>query len=57
VLIVHDRADKITWFRHSAELAKLASNVRLHEAHKLGHIAVLADEACMAQIVEFAGQA
>jgi alpha-beta hydrolase superfamily lysophospholipase len=54
VLIVHDRADKITSFRHSAELAKLASNVRLHEAHKLGHIAVLADEACMAQIVKFA---
>jgi alpha-beta hydrolase superfamily lysophospholipase len=54
VLIVHDRADKITAFRNSAELAKLASNVRLHEAHKLGHIAVLADEACMAQIVEFA---
>jgi pimeloyl-ACP methyl ester carboxylesterase len=54
VLIVHDRADKITSFRHSAELAKLASNVRLHEANKLGHIAVLADEACMAQIVEFA---
>jgi pimeloyl-ACP methyl ester carboxylesterase len=56
LLIVHDRADKITSFRHSAELDKLASNVRMHEAHKLGHIAVLADEACMAQIVEFAGK-
>ena len=53
-LIVHDRADKITSHRHSATLASKASNVRLHEAERLGHIAVLADDACMAQIVRFA---
>ncbi len=57
VLIVHDKGDKITSFRNSAELAQKASNVRLHEARKLGHIAVLADEACMAKIVEFAATA
>ncbi len=54
VLIVHDRSDKITSFRNSAELAQKASNVRLHEAHKLGHIAVLADEASMNEVVAFA---
>jgi alpha-beta hydrolase superfamily lysophospholipase len=54
VLIVHDRADKITAFKHSARLSELASNVRLHEAQKVGHISVLADEACMQKIIHFA---
>ncbi|NJS37055.1 MAG: hypothetical protein HC765_12650 [Brachymonas sp.] len=53
-LILHDRADKITAFRHSAALASKARNVRLHEAQRLGHIAVLADESCMQQIIRLA---
>jgi pimeloyl-ACP methyl ester carboxylesterase len=52
-LIVHDRADKITSHRHSLALASKASNVRLHAVERLGHIAVLADVACMEQIVRF----
>jgi alpha-beta hydrolase superfamily lysophospholipase len=53
-LVVHDPADKITAFRHSAALASQAKNVRVHEARQLGHIAVLADAACMEQIIQFA---
>jgi pimeloyl-ACP methyl ester carboxylesterase len=53
VLIVHDRADKITAFKNCAELAQAAKNVRLQEAHKLGHISVLADEACAVDILSF----
>jgi pimeloyl-ACP methyl ester carboxylesterase len=56
VLIVHDRADKITAFKHSGELAKLASNVSIFEARGLGHIAVLADQACAKAIVRFADE-
>jgi alpha-beta hydrolase superfamily lysophospholipase len=55
VLILHDPADKVTAFKHSASLAKLASNVTLLEAKSLGHIAILADENCVEQILEFAG--
>jgi alpha-beta hydrolase superfamily lysophospholipase len=54
VLIVHDRADKITAFKHSARLSELASNVQLHEAQKVGHISVLADAASMQHVLSFA---
>jgi alpha-beta hydrolase superfamily lysophospholipase len=54
VLIVHDPADKVTAFKHSASLAKLASHVTLHEAKALGHIAILADESCMQTVLAFA---
>ncbi|MBS7807386.1 alpha/beta fold hydrolase [Variovorax sp. PCZ-1] len=53
-MILHDAADKITDFKHSEMLSELAGNVRLHQANRLGHIAVLADEVCMDQIVAFA---
>ena len=53
VLIVHDQADKITAFKHSAKLAQLGSNVTLHEARKLGHIAILADEQCAQAVMDF----
>ncbi len=52
-LILHDKADNITSYRHSAEMAARASNVRLHTAEGLGHIGVLADAACIAQVVDF----
>ncbi len=52
-LIVHDRADMITNYRHSAELAKLSPHIQLHTARKLGHIAVLADEACADVVMDF----
>jgi pimeloyl-ACP methyl ester carboxylesterase len=45
VLIVHDTADKITAFKHSAQMAELGKNITLYEAKKLGHIAVLAASA------------
>jgi pimeloyl-ACP methyl ester carboxylesterase len=54
VLIVHDKADKITAFKHSASMAEQGSNITLHQAHKLGHIAILADEACANAVVQFA---
>jgi alpha-beta hydrolase superfamily lysophospholipase len=53
VLIVHDRADKVTAFKHSASLANLASHVTLHEAKALGHIAILANENCMQEVLNF----
>jgi pimeloyl-ACP methyl ester carboxylesterase len=53
VLVLHDRSDKITAFKHSVALALKASNVRLHEAQKLGHIGILADAQCMQEIVQF----
>jgi pimeloyl-ACP methyl ester carboxylesterase len=53
LLIVHDKADKITAFKHSATLAKLAKHITLFEAHKLGHIALLADESCMQAVMSF----
>ncbi len=52
-LILHDKADSITSYRHSAEMAKLASNVRLHTTEGVGHIGVLANEACIAQVMDF----
>jgi pimeloyl-ACP methyl ester carboxylesterase len=54
-LIVHDAADQITAFKNSVRLSELASTVRLREAKKLGHIAVLADDACMNEVMAFAG--
>jgi pimeloyl-ACP methyl ester carboxylesterase len=53
VLVVHDRADKITAFKHSAELATLGKNVTLHEVRKLGHIEILADENCTHAVLDF----
>jgi pimeloyl-ACP methyl ester carboxylesterase len=54
VLIVHDAADPITDFKHSAAMAKLGSHIRLHKARKLGHIAILADETCAKAVIDFA---
>jgi hypothetical protein len=54
VLIVHDTSDKITAFKHSAQMAQLGKNITLYEAQKLGHIAVLADEACANTMMDFA---
>lgn len=53
VLIVHDKADKITDFKHSATMAKLGKHIRLHEVRKLGHIEILADEACTNAVMDF----
>jgi pimeloyl-ACP methyl ester carboxylesterase len=53
VLIVHDKADKITAFKHSAQMAQLGKNITLYEAKKLGHIDVLADEACANTMMDF----
>jgi alpha-beta hydrolase superfamily lysophospholipase len=53
VLIVHDRSDKVTDFKHSAALSEMAHNVTLHEARKVGHIAVLADKASMNAVMNF----
>jgi pimeloyl-ACP methyl ester carboxylesterase len=53
VLVIHDRDDKITPFKHSAALAKLVPQVVLHEARKVGHIALLADAACADMVMEF----
>ncbi len=53
VLIVHDVADKVTAFRHSAALTKLGSNITLHEVRQLGHIAILADSACVQAVMDF----
>jgi pimeloyl-ACP methyl ester carboxylesterase len=53
VLILHDPADKITAFKHSAELAQSCANITLHEVRKLGHIAVLADEASADAVMQF----
>jgi alpha-beta hydrolase superfamily lysophospholipase len=52
-LILHDKADSITSYRHSAEMAAHASNVRLHTAEGLGHIGLLADKACVEQVMNF----
>jgi pimeloyl-ACP methyl ester carboxylesterase len=54
ILIVHDAADKITAFKHSVALAASGSNITLHKAHQLGHIAILADAACIHTVMEFA---
>jgi pimeloyl-ACP methyl ester carboxylesterase len=53
-LIVHDPKDKITAFTHSAKVASKAQQVTLLEAPRVGHIGVLADEASMQKIIEFA---
>lgn len=53
VLIVHDAADKVTAFKHSAAMTKLSSNITLHEARQLGHIAILADTACIQAVMDF----
>ncbi len=53
VLIVHDQSDKITAFKHSAALASACKNVTLHEARKLGHIAVLADDESVDAVMKF----
>jgi pimeloyl-ACP methyl ester carboxylesterase len=54
VLIVHDAADKITAYKHSAAMAEQGSHITLHPAHKLGHIAILADEDCANRVMKFA---
>jgi pimeloyl-ACP methyl ester carboxylesterase len=54
VLVIHDRKDALTSFDHSASLATLAPRVTLRDAKGLGHIAILADDDCMAHAVEFA---
>jgi pimeloyl-ACP methyl ester carboxylesterase len=53
VLIVHDKADKITAYKHSAAMAELGKNIKLLTANKLGHIAVLADEVCAQAVMDF----
>jgi pimeloyl-ACP methyl ester carboxylesterase len=53
VLIVHDKADKITAYKHSAAMAELGKHITLLTVNKLGHIAVLADEACAQAVMEF----
>jgi pimeloyl-ACP methyl ester carboxylesterase len=53
VLIVHDKADKITAFKHSAAMAKLGNRITLHEVRKLGHIEILADENCANAVMDF----
>jgi pimeloyl-ACP methyl ester carboxylesterase len=54
VLVVHDKADKVTSFRHSAALAASAKSVTLLEVCDLGHIALLADEPCMTSVLDAA---
>jgi alpha-beta hydrolase superfamily lysophospholipase len=53
VLILHDKADKITAYKHSAALAALCTNITLHGVRELGHIAVLADESCTDVVMKF----
>jgi pimeloyl-ACP methyl ester carboxylesterase len=53
VLIVHDKADKITAFKHSATMAKWGKRVTLREVRKLGHIEILANEACADAVIDF----
>ncbi len=53
VLIVHDRADKITAFKHSASMAAQSPTIGLHEAKQLGHLAILADEGCVQAVLAF----
>jgi pimeloyl-ACP methyl ester carboxylesterase len=53
VLIVHDKADKITAFKHSAAMAQQGKHITLHEARKLGHIAILADADCTQKVMDF----
>jgi pimeloyl-ACP methyl ester carboxylesterase len=53
VLIVHDKADKITAYKHSAAMAQQGEHITLLTANKLGHIAVLADEACTQAVIDF----
>jgi alpha-beta hydrolase superfamily lysophospholipase len=53
VLILHDQADKITAFKHSAALAHACPTITLHEVRKVGHIAVLADDASADVVMEF----
>ncbi len=53
VLIVHDKADKITAYHHSAAMARLGQRTTLLTVRQLGHIAVLADEACAQAVMDF----
>jgi pimeloyl-ACP methyl ester carboxylesterase len=54
VLVLHDKADKVTSFRHSAALAASAKTVILHKVSALGHIALLADEPSMTAVLDAA---
>jgi alpha-beta hydrolase superfamily lysophospholipase len=53
VLILHDKADKITAYKHSAEMAQLGHHITLTPAPKLGHIAILADETSTQAVMDF----
>ncbi len=53
VLIVHDPDDKITAFKHSAEMAAKGTHIKLHPAHQLGHLGILADGACTGHALQF----
>lgn len=53
VMIVHDKSDKITAFKHSARMATLGQRVTLHEVRKLGHIEILANEDCTNAVMDF----
>jgi pimeloyl-ACP methyl ester carboxylesterase len=52
-LVMHDRADFVTAFVHSAALAKAAQTVELEELKGLGHVALLADEGVVSRFRAF----
>jgi pimeloyl-ACP methyl ester carboxylesterase len=52
-LIIHDPKDPITAFKHSRNMAKLSAQITLVPAEKLGHVRVLADVGCVAQVMAF----
>jgi pimeloyl-ACP methyl ester carboxylesterase len=51
--VIHDRKDRMTAFKHSFALAEQSRHVTLHEAKGLGHVAVLADNACAHAVLRF----
>jgi pimeloyl-ACP methyl ester carboxylesterase len=52
-LVVHDRQDRMTAFKHSDALAKSAPQAQLLEVSKLGHVAVLAHAPTVASVLAF----
>lgn len=55
VLIIHDKKDPVTSYKHSQSLQNLSSKIKLVTAKDTGHVRLLADEDYVRQVIRFCG--